>query len=661
MALLYGNPNQITFTFDAIYNSTKDMNDRQSDIMLGRFVLVSDEAKNLSYINMRTVDGYQQIGVVPKSSTEYVKINSVDLTINATEIDDFQYQLSFNTNINVTELSWNGTGYTEQIKNIQDESPVLITFADSDEINFFTDKNGSIKLGLNTKSITTDKIADETITADKMSFTAKNILAWWQKLGLDTTVQDLQSDIKIINNAIIPIEHEVETINNELSTVKESIKAQAVEVTPKISSGTHIATIKVGNNSSKIYAPEAQSGIDEDSLQKYLQDNKYTTENRVKELIDSRDYVTPGFVAENYVSKGYATENFITKSEVTGTIKIIGFNEYRNETEALLVNIYNISGAPIFNNPIGSDITLNDIPYGKYFVAKVDAIGDTGKDYQIDETYPKIYCTVGYNSIETINVADWASYELNSNSWERIKYIASIGKANEYWALGDTKDITLDKTYKATILDFDHDGENTITFGLCDFSNGPSVSLNYSSSCLYEGIYATSQGAIPVTTLQNDINNFTQKLLTNIESKNLKLLESTNKQIYNNNTVHSLWSDNNSNRYVFIPSDFEILGSWSNENLYYDKNDKQYSFFSNNSYLSTWLYNKNHNPNFVSATGYYSWRLAFRRSSGKQISSYSPRYYTDGYYQLNNDYGLLQHSPVGSTNTFDYLFMWVVG
>jgi len=51
-----------------------------------------------------------------------------------------------------------------------------------------------------------------------------------------------------------------------------------------------------------------------------------------------------------------------------------------------------------------------------------------------------------------------AKTTLENTSWDDISIVSRMGKASEYWSIGDTKTITLgDITYKFVIIGFDHD------------------------------------------------------------------------------------------------------------------------------------------------------------------------------------------------------------
>ena len=77
-----------------------------------------------------------------------------------------------------------------------------------------------------------------------------------------------------------------------------------------------------------------------------------------------------------------------------------------------------------------------------------------------------------------------ASHTLSDNSWQTIRQVCKAGKAADYWSVGQTKTAG---GYTCTLLDFDKDGENTMTFSLGQVSSSASIACStFSPSYVYD-------------------------------------------------------------------------------------------------------------------------------------------------------------------------------
>lgn len=65
-----------------------------------------------------------------------------------------------------------------------------------------------------------------------------------------------------------------------------------------------------------------------------------------------------------------------------------------------------------------------------------------------------------------------ASHNLEDNTWQTIRQVCKAGKAADYWSVGQSKAAG---SYTCTLLDFDKDGSNTMTFSLGLVSSSASI------------------------------------------------------------------------------------------------------------------------------------------------------------------------------------------
>ena len=94
-----------------------------------------------------------------------------------------------------------------------------------------------------------------------------------------------------------------------------------------------------------------------------------------------------------------------------------------------------------------------------------------------------------------------ATNVLNDNSWETISKVAAAGKAQNYWAVGDTKEVIINGTVGVTtfnnlsvwafIIGFNHnssiEGNNSIHFQI-----GKNAQTNGKNICFTDAKYNTA-------------------------------------------------------------------------------------------------------------------------------------------------------------------------
>ena len=253
------------------------------------------------------------------------------------------------------------------------------------------------------------------------------------------------------------------------------------------------------------------------------------------------------------------------------------------------------------------------------------------------------------------------SKTLNDNSWATIKSVSDAGQGANYWAVGDTKRITLNGKVGAYtfsnfnidvfILGFNHnsskEGSNRIHFqigkvsgkavALCDSQyNGSGSSAMFhmnssdSNSGGWNGSYMRKtllgNSNTPASTLENS-------LMAALPSDLLAVMKTVTK--YTDNTGGGSNSSGNVTAtadYLFLLAEFEVFGTryWANQ--YEQNSQKQYDYYkAGNSRVA-------YNHSAVSTAVW--WWL---RSAGFNTSYSFCDVYTDGsynYYTANYSAGL---------------------
>ena len=246
------------------------------------------------------------------------------------------------------------------------------------------------------------------------------------------------------------------------------------------------------------------------------------------------------------------------------------------------------------------------------------------------------------------------SKTLNDNSWATIKSVSDAGQGANYWAVGDTKRITLNGKVGAYtfsnfnidvfILGFNHnsskEGSNRIHFqigkvsgkavALCDSQyNGSGSSAMFhmnssdSNSGGWNGSYMRKtllgNSNTPASTLENS-------LMAALPSDLLAVMKTVTK--YTDNTGGGSNSSGNVTAtadYLFLLAEFEVFGTryWANQ--YEQNSQKQYDYYkAGNSRVA-------YNHSAVSTAVWWWLRSAYYSGSGSFCGVS-----TDGSYNGNN-------------------------
>ena len=198
---------------------------------------------------------------------------------------------------------------------------------------------------------------------------------------------------------------------------------------------------------------------------------------------------------------------------------------------------------------------------------------------------------------------------LNNNSWETIKKVSDAGQGENYWSVGDRKEVTLNGTVGhltlsnyttyAFIIGFNHnasvEGANRIHFQLAKtaLSGGIDVALcdsSYNSTVWSTGYFSmnssqTNSGGWKSSQMRTNIcgtslSSYSGTIIAVIPAALRAVLKSVTK--YTNNTGNSSAASavTATTDYFFLLSEFEVFGSIS----YGNKNEKnkqaQYAYYS---------------------------------------------------------------------------------
>ena len=253
---------------------------------------------------------------------------------------------------------------------------------------------------------------------------------------------------------------------------------------------------------------------------------------------------------------------------------------------------------------------------------------------------------VGISNVDLV----LADSVLNNNSWETIKKISDAGQGENYWSIGDRKEVTLNGTVGhltlsnytayAFIIGFNHnasvEGANRIHFQLAKtaLSGGTDVALcdsNYNSKVSTTGYFSmnssgTNTGGWGSSQMRTNIcgtslSNYSGTIIAVIPAALRAVLKSVTK--YTDNTGGGSTAASNvtaTTDYFFLLSEFEVFGSISYGNTNEKNKQAQYAYYSaGNSKIkykhngtSTdalwWLRSPNRNNSYrfvrVSADGY---------------------------------------------------------
>ena len=214
---------------------------------------------------------------------------------------------------------------------------------------------------------------------------------------------------------------------------------------------------------------------------------------------------------------------------------------------------------------------------------------------------------VGISNVDLV----LADSVLNNNSWETIKKVSDAGQGENYWSVGDRKEVTLNgtvghltlsnyKTY-AFIIGFNHnasvEGANRIHFQLaktalsggtdvcfcdrfCDSTVSTTGYFSMNSSNTNSGGWKSSQMRTKIC--GTSLSNYSGTIIAVVPAALRAVLKSVTK--YTDNTANGGGSTASyvtaTTDYFFLLSEFEVFGSISYGNVNEKNKQSQYAYYS---------------------------------------------------------------------------------
>ena len=198
---------------------------------------------------------------------------------------------------------------------------------------------------------------------------------------------------------------------------------------------------------------------------------------------------------------------------------------------------------------------------------------------------------------------------LNDNSWEAIHGVSDAGQGENYWSIGDRKEVTLNGkvghlslsnyTTYAFIIGFNHnasvEGANRIHFQLaktalsggkdiafCDSKHNSTVSttgyFSMNSSNTNSGGWKSSQMRTKIC--GTSLSNYSATIIAVIPETLRAVLKSVTKYTNNTGKSSSASAVTATTDYFFLLSEYEVFGSISFTNINESSKQAQYAYYS---------------------------------------------------------------------------------
>lgn len=201
------------------------------------------------------------------------------------------------------------------------------------------------------------------------------------------------------------------------------------------------------------------------------------------------------------------------------------------------------------------------------------------------------------------------SSTLNDNSWDVIRAVSDAGQGENFWSVGDCKEIVLDGTVgKLTlsnytvcvfIIGFDHnstyEGANRIHFqlGKTALSDGTDVALcdsKYNSNVAASDYFTmniddSSTGGWRSSQMRNNIcgtslSSYSGTIIAVIPEALRAVLKSVTKYTDNTGNTSSPTAVTKTTDYFFLLSEYEVFGSITYANTNEASKQEQYAYYS---------------------------------------------------------------------------------
>ena len=196
---------------------------------------------------------------------------------------------------------------------------------------------------------------------------------------------------------------------------------------------------------------------------------------------------------------------------------------------------------------------------------------------------------------------------LNNNTWSEIRAVSDIGQGANYWSVGDYKNITLSGTagiqnvsgtYRAFILGFNHnastEGDNRIHFMIGKNSSGINIAfcdsrygITGNSTGFRMNTSSTNTGGWAQSYMRNTIlgatstsatsGSFMAVIPSDLRSVLKSCIKYTDNTGNNSNTSSAVTATTD---YMWLCSEFEVLGQKQYANQYEQDRQEQYAYFA---------------------------------------------------------------------------------
>ena len=249
------------------------------------------------------------------------------------------------------------------------------------------------------------------------------------------------------------------------------------------------------------------------------------------------------------------------------------------------------------------EITFRVISTGTWTVTAMGASETESKDVSVSEA--KTY---------TVAVLTAISDVLNDNDWATIKEQSDAGLASNYWAVGDTKEITINGTVGSTtfsnlstwvyILGFDHNSDIEGT-GKIHFQIGKTAQTSGTSICLIDSQYnssSTSSGYFNMNYSLSNSGGWNSSTIRTVllgsnyaptSPRSGSLLAALPSDLRSVMKACTKYSDNTgggsdaasyvtaTTDYLWLLAEYEVFGTRSHANSAEQNHQQQYTYFAN--------------------------------------------------------------------------------
>lgn len=226
-----------------------------------------------------------------------------------------------------------------------------------------------------------------------------------------------------------------------------------------------------------------------------------------------------------------------------------------------------------------------------------DIILTKGGEWTVSATLEGQMSTVEIISVQSAYSATLTFTEispiLNDNDWSAIRNVSNSGSGQNYWAIGDCKEVTLNGTVGdlsldnystyAFIIGFNHnaevEGENRIHFQLAKTALTSGIDICFDNSSFRMNTSATNAGGWADSYMRNNICgtslvNYSGTFIGIIPYTLRAVLKSVTKYTYN------VGENAETTDYFFLLSEYEVFGRIQYSNSSEASHQQQYEYYS---------------------------------------------------------------------------------